>query len=88
MKYFTNAYLVLAEKAALKDCTEAFSKEMYAKLLQKQKEGHAGWDDKHFEDTKLFEMLLEHAGKGDMVDVAILAMFLWNREPENEDGKK
>lgn len=59
---------------------DAFAHKMKAKLAQKRDEGRGGWDN-HDECTAedLSRMLLEHAAKGDPVDVANFCMMLGQR---------
>lgn len=54
---------------------------MREKLREKREEGRGGWhrpDDTPIQD--LYTQLHEHFDKGDMIDVANLAMMVWNRE--------
>lgn len=57
-----------------------FSEAMLAKLTKKRAEGRGGWN-KPEQCTVDFlrELLLEHVRKGDPVDIANLAMMIWNR---------
>jgi hypothetical protein len=52
---------------------------MRRKLTKKRKEGRGGWN-LDCEVSFLRALLAEHVGKGDMVDIANLAMMIWNRE--------
>lgn len=67
------------ETLALYTTVARFNQVMKHKLLKKYGEGKRGWDDPAILDF-LKKSLAEHVGKGDMVDVANLAMFIWNIE--------
>lgn len=62
---------------ALEKLVKVFGKEMVRKLRQKMWEGRGGWDDPKIREF-LKASLKEHIEKGDMVDVANIAMFIWN----------
>ncbi len=64
---------------ALEGITEGFRNAMLSKLRRKAVEGKSGWDDPDWTKEQILEALKEHVEKGDMVDVANFAMFLWNR---------
>lgn len=68
------------ERAALCTMVNAFSSEMGKKLLRSLDRGKRGWDDPSWEREEAIAQLLEHVKKGDMVDVANFAMFIWNME--------
>lgn len=57
---------------------DAFAQEMKNKLHKAEEKGRFGWDTDSSE--VLMRLLVEHIEKGDMVDVANFAAFLWNRE--------
>ena len=61
---------------------DRFTVAMRRKLTKKRKEGRGGWNNDCRIET-LLAMLHEHAGKGDMVDIANFAMMVWNRENPN-----
>lgn len=67
------------ETIALYTAVFRFSQVMKHKLLKKYGEGKRGWDDPTILEF-LKKSLAEHVAKGDMVDVANLAMFIWNIE--------
>jgi len=67
-----------SDRKALKDCVKDFSNQMSKKLIKKSKV-KSGWDSESFSEEDIKEMLLDHIEKGDMVDVANFAMFIWNR---------
>ncbi len=83
MKFKTNDLYVGnkadSERVALKECAKAFSKEMKKKLFKKM-ETKSGWDSAQWVKRHCKKRLIAHIEKGDMVDVANLAMFLWNAE--------
>ena len=74
---------------------ERFNRAMQEKLAKKRAAGRGGWN-RPFQrsqpdrgdvvlqtgcDTEMLRtMLIDHVRKGDMVDVANLAMMIWNRE--------
>lgn len=59
---------------------DAFASAMKAKLAQARAKGRGGWQD-HADcpQQRLSRMLRSHVEKGDPVDVANFACFLWNR---------
>jgi hypothetical protein len=57
-------------------CANQFVKEMKEKLAQKRKEGRYGWHGARPE--VLGRMLFDHLEKGDMIDIANFAMFIWH----------
>lgn len=61
-----------------------FATLMAAKMRKKSKEGARGWRKAQL--PMLQQMLRDHVGKGDMVDVAIMAMMIhfWS-EPSTDD---
>src|SRR5688500_8707654 len=66
------------ELSALNACVDSFAHAMKEKLMRKwMRDGKAGWDDPEWRDH-IRESLTRHVEKGDMVDVANLAMMLWN----------
>ena len=81
MKHKTSQphYQEIAELVALKTCCESFTAEMQAKLVKQHEKGNSGWDDPQWTKADIKEALIEHIQKGDMVDVALFAMFNWNR---------
>jgi hypothetical protein len=66
-----------AQAEALGALLDTFAKEVGAKIFTKMEEGYVGWDDPQ-KVNELRKKLLTNFEKGDMVDVAALAMFLWN----------
>lgn len=59
---------------------DLFATAMKTKLAKQRAKGHGGWDDKEkCPDGRLQKMLADHLPKGDPVDVANFAMFLWHR---------
>lgn len=75
----TESKLEEKELLALYRLNLAFSDAMHRKIVNKFKEGKRGWDDPSIKEP-LKKALLEHFEKGDMVDVANFAMFIWNIE--------
>jgi len=66
-----------AETQALGALMNKFTDEMAGKLMSGVAEGKTGWDDPDgFE--KLQAQLLENLKLADWVDVACLAMLIWN----------
>jgi hypothetical protein len=69
-----------AWKKALETMVDAFAAEMKTKLLQAAiHKGRSGWDNPDWTVEQIEQRLREHVEKGDMRDVANLAMFRWNR---------
>jgi len=66
-----------AQTDALGALLDVFVKEVGAKIFTKLQDGYMGWDDPKNRDL-LRRKLLTNFEKDDMVDVAALAMFLWN----------
>lgn len=59
---------------------ERFRRAMLEKLKRKRAEGRRGWNlPAVCSIGQLETMLREHVEKGDAVDVANLAMMIWNR---------
>jgi hypothetical protein len=59
---------------------EMFSFFMTSKLAQKREEGRGGWQDKELcSGEYLSQLLREHVGKGDPIDVANFCMMLHQR---------
>ena len=75
-----------AKKAAQADALgallDAFAKQVGAKIFMKLEAGYQGWDDPKNIDM-MRRKLLTNFEKGDMVDVAALAMFLWNHNEQS-----
>ncbi len=77
------------ELASLDALVDAFAEEMKAKLREKAQGGYTGWDDPDWavserpldpEDETVWQALHEHVGKGDPVDIANFAAFIWNAQ--------
>lgn len=66
-----------AETEALGTLLDVFAKEVGAKIFEKLQKGYSGWDDS-LNEEEIKRRLLTNYHKGDMVDVAACAMFLWN----------
>lgn len=59
---------------------DQFAANLKAKLARQRAKGHGDWHDKQkCPDGRLQQMLIDHIAKGDPVDVANFAMFLWHR---------
>lgn len=70
-----------AEMDALYALVDAFAAEMKSKLLASALvKGRAGWDDPRWPVAEIKQRLCDHVAKGDPVDVANFAAFLWNRQ--------
>lgn len=67
----------IAEASAIDRAVDAFAEAMREKLHHRQRQGRAGWDRDDWADECRMA-LAEHVAKGDPVDVANYAMFLWN----------
>ena len=70
------------EWSALYDLVEDFADEVREKLTQTLRQGRSGWDDPSWTEDDIRAALAEAVAKGDPVDVAAYAAFLWNRLPE------
>jgi hypothetical protein len=75
-------YFIDIEEARLIACVDEFAAKMKEKLIQKAEAGWSGWDCDNTAG-KLEEALILHAakllqGQPQAIDVANLAMFLWN----------
>lgn len=66
-----------AQAEALGALLDVFVKEVGSKIFTKLQEGYSGWDDPANANV-MRKKLLTNFENGDMVDVAALAMFLWN----------
>lgn len=63
---------------------QRFAKAMDIKLAKKRDEGRGGWFIPSACPVEyLRDLLAEHVSKGDPVDIANLAMMIWNRENPN-----
>lgn len=67
------------ETIALYSAVNRFNQVMKHKLLKKYGEGKRGWDDPSCLEF-LKKSIVDHVQKDDMVDVANIAMFIWNME--------
>lgn len=75
-----NCYLV-AERKALFACVDDFADVMKSKLMKAMADkGKSGWDNPKWKKEDIIHQLLMHIHKGDMIDVANFAMFIWNQE--------
>ena len=70
-----------SEIKAFEKAVKEFSKEMNRKFFKKALQGYRGWDDeKNFPTEGLIKALKEHAQKDDMIDIAVFALMIWNRQ--------
>ena len=68
----------IRERDELFQAVNAFARAMKVKLANKTLDGKSGWQETWWiESGNALEQLLAHAKKGDMVDVANFAMFIW-----------
>ena len=80
---FGREYDPEADKQALCALVDEFSAEMKRKLIEKvDRDGYAGWDSEEWSVDEIERCLLEHVDKGDPVDVANFAAFMWNHDDE------
>jgi hypothetical protein len=56
-----------------------FFSAMESKLSKNRDKGRHGWYESNVTIEQLSDMLREHVVKGDPIDVAILAMFIWGK---------
>lgn len=68
-----------AEERALRALVELGADAMEAKLIEKLRASWCGWDDPENADM-LKRQLCQNILEGDWIDVANLALFLWNLE--------
>jgi hypothetical protein len=66
----------MGEKSELRKLVRDFSAEMREKLLAKADRGWRGWNATYYREI-FRSLLVEHVSKGDWVDVANFAAFLW-----------
>ena len=91
--YITNEIRQAAEQEALASLMNVFSETMFKKILMKRQQGYHAWDKKTPDMIELLKTRLqENLNRGDWVDVANLAMFLWNMQQSDKpvvpaDGK-
>lgn len=78
MKYNSKSYP--HETDALDDLIDDFISQMKMRLAEKTIEGFHGWDDPIWRTDQIKSRLKTSLEKSNMVDVANLAMFLWNRQ--------
>lgn len=72
------------EPNRLSKALEEFSKDCHEKMMEGYDKGRRGWDDPEWVDNHIVDELHKHIEKGDPRDVAILAMFWWNRQRMND----
>ena len=70
------------ELTKIKNTIKKFTNELREKLTDKYYQGYTGWDDPSWKEEDIVSLLKTHIEKGDMVDVAAFAMFLWNKQNE------
>lgn len=71
----------------LQECLEKFTDKMVGRLTEKEARGYTGWNKTvtgSIEDLWLLRMILGNIVKGEWVDVANLAMFMWWRSGRGE----
>lgn len=69
-------------KLKLEKAVDKFVKEMKSKLRSKMRCGYSGWDDGY--NKKMLEEKIKHnLLNKDYVDVANLAMMLWNLDKKH-----
>lgn len=57
-----------------------FAKAVHKKMMNGFfKKGRTGWDDPNWTEEEIIECMKEHIEKGDPLDMAIYAAFLWHR---------
>lgn len=77
-----------AERFALDDLHTCFTEiMMYNKLMDKYRQGYSGWDNPDCE-RGLLDILRNNIVDEDWVDVANIAMFLWNLQNMKKIGDK
>lgn len=68
------------EQMKLYRCVDDFAADMKRKLHDKYIAGKSGWDDPAWTIDDVLGQLKVHIDKGDPVDVANYAMFVWYKE--------
>jgi len=63
----------------LSNSWDAFSKIVHDKLMDRYRKGRSGWDDPEWTVDQIVDALVGHIQKGDPVDLAAFAMFIWHR---------
>ena len=72
---------ILAEFDKLDECVDAFSREMRRRLKEKYLETEwINWDKSDGWEKNIIARIKGNLETGEMIDVANLAMFLWNLE--------
>ena len=69
------------EQNKIIDCMGRFNSEMLKKILKKGRQGYTGWDTQRCA-AFMQRQLSKHAKKGDYIDTANIAMFLWFLQQE------
>lgn len=67
------------EGLKLSNAWDEFSQIVYDKLIDRCKRGRSGWDDPNWTVDQIVETLIGHIQKGDPIDLAAFAMFIWFR---------
>jgi hypothetical protein len=74
---------LLTEQKALEALIDDFTQHLKQKLIHLANEGKSGWDDERWNIEDILDQIDENlAPAGDMIDIAALAMFLWNRQDD------
>ena len=77
--YITSEIRRAAEQEALANLMNLFTEAMFEKIMNKMRSGYGGWDSRSPEVVESIKSkLAENINDGDWVDVANLAMMLWN----------
>lgn len=61
----------------LEEAVDNFTEEMKKKLRSKSHAGKHGWADPNWKKKDIIQQLRKHITKGDPVDIANYALFLW-----------
>jgi hypothetical protein len=69
-----------AETKALDALVRHFTRAMRVRLREQWRAGRSGWDDPKWTTEQIIERMVECAKRGDAVDAANFAAFLWNRQ--------
>lgn len=77
--YITPEVRKAAEQEALATLMSSFTEAMFNKLVAKMSQGYGGWDSRSTEVVESIKAkLADNINDGDWIDVANLAMMLWN----------
>lgn len=74
---------MFAWMTALNALVDDFAEQMKARLIVKFKEGKSGWDNDDWLAQDIIDQMIAQAEKGDPIDTANFAAFLWNKQQKD-----